>query len=315
MTDLGENLSEQETDYQIDSDDSHEYDDPDDEETGENETELDPKKILKILQPIIRKRIEFFEFICEQNTKKTIRTKNKVVEELSSAMKSAKFQKERMNSIGATPASIDAVTSSSNIVAVTPVKLWPSKGSYQEIEEMVTTTTVTTTTKKIRRVTTLDRTDPNTEHAKRKLSMVPTDDELNGASNSESQRKTFNGIKMKKSRKSSVFALQAPSHDKSIVLYEPNDAHKYDMINDDTVILEPDDLNQAILNKTQNECAVQGVQPLDQSVKLCQNETLIYQTGTVEEMPRVVKTKSRVDLLKRLSVLPVPKLCIKKVMD
>lgn len=346
MCDLGEHMPEHEEEQIVDPDDSPDYEDSLDEEAVSDDPEFDVKKVLKILQPIIQKRIEFFETVCEEKTKKMTRTKDAVVAESKLTKKMerrasshtvcdgsltpstklrpiSKIQSMRSNNSPATPKSRNAVIKSSNVVAITPIKTLSTPGRYQEeFEEVVTTTTVTTTTKKIRRVVALDHADAKTEHAKRKLSLGPIDEDdhvpkRSGTKNEVSRRKTVYGASasMAPTKKNRMSLLQIPSSEQSIVLYEPGDAYKYDQNDSDAVLLEPDDLNQAILNKSFNDSSIidssDDVKLLEEPVRLDRNETLFYQKGSIDVVAQATKVKSKVDLLQRWSALPCPKLFIK----
>lgn len=324
VSEIGENLSEQEEEYNFDSDDSREYEE-DAEEDDHNAAELDAKKVLKALQPIIEKRIKFFESVREQKREKTIETKGKRVYVSKFNKTSTQCKNEKTKSINVAPAAADAVSSTtSNVVAETPVKkLAVNRGNYEEIEETVTTTTVITTTKKVRRVVTLDRADENTNHVKRKLSMISVNEDeeytpKKRAPKSETRRKTMNGASTKKLRNSiAMNAIQAASNDKSIVLYEPIDACKYDTAGDETLKLEPNELNEVIFNKTHlnksgNE-SMQVVQLFAETINVDREATLIFQMdGDGDDHKRVAKAKSKVDVLHRFSRLSMPKLCIEK---
>lgn len=350
LCDLGESMPEHEEENVFDEDDSPEYEDPDGEEADSNEPELDVKKVLKILQPIIQQRIDFFETVYKEKSMKTTVTKDEFnqksketerVERCVSRQTSrdvistpparlrpvSKIQSLRSNHSPATPKSRSSLIKSSNIVAITPVKTLSTPGPYrEEIEEVVTTTTVTTTRKKIRRVLPLDCDDVKTEHAKRKLSLglIDEDDHVPKRSGSKSEvlrRKTSHSMatSVTSTKKNRMSLLHVPSSDQSIVLYVPNDVYKYDKKDDDKVLLEPDDLNEAILNQSFTDGSIiessDDVRLLEESIRLDRNETLIYQKGSIDELSQVPKTKSKVDLLQRLSVLPCPKLCIKKRTD
>lgn len=327
VDEIGDNLSEQEEDCHLESDDSQEYVE-DAEEEEDNEPELEAKKVLKALQPIIEKRIKFYETVREQKMEETTKTKGRTVHLSKSDKTTTKSRNEKTKSINVVPAVLDAVTSTtSNVVDVTPVKKKvANRGQYQEVEETVTTTTVITTTKKIRRVVTLDRADDMTNHAKRKLSMITVNEDENhtpkkSVPKNELRRKTMIGASTKKSRISNALsAIQAPSNDKSIVLYEPIDAFKYDTTDDKTLLLEPNDLNRAILDKTHNDTAdiesMNDIQLFAETINVDREGTLIFQMdGDGDDHKRVAKAKSKVDVLQRFSRLSLPKLCIEKQSD
>lgn len=324
ISEIGENLSEQDEEYNFEADDSCEYEE-DAEEDDHDAPELDAKKVLKALQPIIEKRVKFYESVREKKMEQTIETKGKRVYLSKSDKTSTQRKNETTKSNYVAPAAVDAVTSTTSyVVAATPVKkLAVNGGNYHEIEETVTTTTVITTTKKVRRVVTLDRADENTNHAKRKLSMISVNehDEYTPkkcAPKSETRRKTMNGASTKKLRSSTAMnAIQAASNDKSIVLYEPIDACKYDTAGDETLKLEPNELNEVIFNKTHlnksgNE-STQEVQLFAETINVDREATLIFQMdGDGDDHKRVAKAKSKVDVLHRFSRLSMPKLCIQK---
>lgn len=344
MLDVGDNLPEKDEEYH--------FDERDEAESAEEEADddFDPEEVVKKLQPIIRKRIQFIELIREQKKQSVIHAKDGTVTYESEWNKeSKKHHKERSKTTygdcSALPAidgpsrkskDVDvkplkkttAVTPLKKSSAVTPLKksivsiVTPGKSSitpsgkssfvtpsgklsnktnFEEIEEIVTTTTVTTTTKKIRRVVSLDRNDENTLRTKRKLSMAPIDEDefrpMDAVPKSES----------KKSRTDNAPAIQSAS----IVLYDAK--------RDDKLMLDADGLNQAILDKTHNNesfvdlaADVLPVQPNEQPVQVQSNEILFYQTGqsNTTDLTRVIKTKSKVDPLRRMSLVTLPRLCI-----
>lgn len=330
MLDLGDNLSEKDEEYNFEEEDEAES------VEEEEDDDFDPKEVIKKLKPIIQKRIQYIELICEQKKKSVIQTKDGTISHVMEWNKmSKKCHDERSKTTygdsSALPAidgasrtsklpAIDGTSRTSKVVERTPLKKLSNKTNFEEIEETVTTTTVTTTTKKIRRVVSLDRNDENTIRAKRKLSIAPIDEDefesMDSEPKKESRRKTIHGVaNLKKTRSDHALAMQTSS----IVLYEPVDAPKYNAKHDDKFLLDAEVLNQAILDKTHNnesfddpDTDILPVQMGEKPVQVERNETLFYQTGqtTTTDLARVIKTKSKVDPLRRMSLVAVPKLYI-----
>lgn len=283
------------------------------EEEEEADDNFDPEKVMKILQPIIKKRVEY---IAQNETvwKRTIEERDRKVQEMKSAKSIQQCNKEETKIAGNVLVpqnnAVTSTTVSDDVVQlITPVKLPHGNTEYEEVTT-VTTKTITTTKRKIRCVTHLDGNDG----VKRQLTMSP------GTPGTPHRKSMYmsgagNGSASKKPRRSMFFSNSTLA-EKSVVLYDERDAEKHNVKNGGQVQLKLDDLSQAVANKvgdSPNSSFELDNQLIEKTVCLRANETLIYENNANvdKEIERIKKSKE--DPLKSLSRLSVAKLIIKEV--